>query len=66
MDPMETNDTLEDEFMYIVEQTIETGDCNQLRNVINIYKNKIHKNYIEIAENIYYQLVQEKFEDIRL
>jgi hypothetical protein len=66
MDPMETNDTLEDEFMYIVEQTIETGDCNQLRNVINIYKNKIHKNYIKIAENIYYDLVQEKFEDIIL
>ena len=63
---METNDTLEDEFMYIIERIIETGDCNQLRNTINLYKNKIHKNYIEIAENIYYQLVQEKFEDITL
>ena len=63
---METNDTLEDEFMYIVEQTIETGDCNKLKNIINLYKNKIHKNYIEIAENIYYDLVQEKFEDITL
>lgn len=66
MDPMEINNVLENDFIYIVEQIIETGDYNQLRNTINLYKNKIHKNYIEIAENIYYELVKEKFQDITL
>ena len=66
MDPLETNDTIEDEFMYIVEQIIETGDSNMLRNIINNYRGKIHKNYIDIAENILYELVKEKLEEISI
>ena len=66
MDPLETNDTIEDEFMYIVEQIIETGNSNMLRNIINNYRGKIHKNYIDIAENILYELVKEKLEEISI
>jgi hypothetical protein len=66
MDPLETNDTIEDEFMYIVERIIETGDSNILRNVINNYRGRIHKNYIDIAENILYELVKEKLEEISI
>jgi len=66
MDPMDTNESLEDIFMYSIEGIIETGDAKQLRILINCYKNKINKTYIQIAENLYYELVKEQFEEISL
>ena len=63
---MDTNESLEDIFMYSIENIIETGDSKQLRILINCYKNKINKTYIQIAENLYYELVKEQFEEISL
>ena len=63
---MDIAETLEDKFMYSIEEVIESGDTTQLRRLINEYKNKIHKGYIQIAENLYYELIKEQFEDISL
>lgn len=37
-----------------------------VRNVINNYRGRIHKNYIDMAQNILYELVKEKLEEISI
>jgi hypothetical protein len=58
----ENNDTIFDEFLYIIDQAIEQGDPNILQQAIKIYKNKISNNYIKMAEDMYNTLVIEKID----
>ena len=58
----ENNDTIYDQFLYIIDQAIEQGDPNILQQAIKIYKNKISNNYIKMAEDMYNTLVIEKID----
>lgn len=58
----ENNDTIYDEFLYIIDKAIEQGDPNILQQAIKIYKNKISNNYIKMAEDMYNTLVIEKID----
>jgi hypothetical protein len=58
----ENNDTIFDQFLYIIDQAIEQGDPNILQQAIKIYKNKISNNYIKMAEDMYNTLVIEKID----
>tara|TARA_B100000424_G_scaffold220714_1_gene179587 strand:- start:49 stop:345 length:297 start_codon:yes stop_codon:yes gene_type:complete len=60
------NDTLEEAFHYEVEQAIDTGNITFIKNAINDYGHLIDKSYIEWANSIVFQIVEEKMEDIML
>lgn len=60
------NDTIEEMFHYEVEKAIDSGDINIIKNAINDYGHLINKSYIEWANSIAFQIVEEKMEDIVL
>ena len=60
------NDTLEEAFHYEVEKAIENGNINFIKNAIICYGHLIDKSYIEWANSIAFQIVEEKMEDISL
>ena len=62
----EINDTYEDQFMFEIDRAIEFGDCSIILNAIRNYKLLINDNYIKMADNIYQELIQEKFELIKI
>lgn len=60
------NDTIEEMFHYEVEKAIDSGDINIIKNAINDYGHLINKSYIEWANSIAFEIVEEKMEDIVL
>lgn len=62
----EQNDTIYDQFLFAVDQAIEKGEPNDLRKIIKFYKDKIGENYIQMAKNMYEELVMEHFEDMTI
>ena len=60
------NDTIEEMFHYEVEKAIDSGDINIIKNAIKDYGHLIDKSYIEWANSIVFQIVEEKMEDISL
>ena len=60
------NDTLEEAFNHEVEKAIENGNINFIKNAIKYYGHLIDKSYIEWANSIAIQIVEEKMEDIVL
>ena len=60
------NDTIYDQFLYKVDLAIEKGEPNDLRKIIVFYKDKIGDNYIQMAKNMYEELVLEHFEDMTI
>lgn len=57
------NDTLEEEFLYELDKTWDTGDIIFAQNAIKKYKDLISPCYIEKAFNAINELVIEKFEN---
>lgn len=60
------NDTIEEMFHYEVEKAIDSGDINIIKNAIKDYGHLINKSYIEWANSIVFQIVEEKMEIISL
>lgn len=60
------NDTLEDQFLFEVDKSADTGDETFILNAIKLYKGKIDNEYIKIAENILTILLEEKIESMEI
>ena len=60
----EPNDTIFDEFLFKIDEAVDSGEPNMLKQLIKDYNNKISENYIKMAKEMYEQLVMEHFEDM--
>lgn len=60
------NDTIFDEFLYIIDVAIENGDPNILQQAIKKYQHLISERYIKMAKDMYFQLITEKVEDLNI
>ena len=54
------NDTIQDIFIYEIDKAIETGNINFIRNAIKDFGHLIDHSYIEWANSISIQIVEEK------
>lgn len=66
MDIETSNDSIEDQFQHLLDKAIEYGDCSYITTAINLYGKIIDQRYIELANKIYFQLVEEKIEDMSI
>lgn len=66
MDIETSNDTIEDYFQHLLDKAIEYGDCSYITTAINLYGKIIDQQYIDLANKIYFQLVEEKIEDMSI
>ena len=60
------NDTIFDQFLYLIDVAIEEGNPNILRDIINEYKNLINESYINMAKAMYEELVLEKMDNMTI
>ena len=58
------NDTIQDIFIYEIDKAIETGNINFIRNAIKDFGHLIDHSYVEWANSISLQIVEEKIEDM--
>ena len=61
-----SNENLIEDFMYYIDSAIESGNANKLKIYIDYYKNLIPISYINIAINVYNELILEKIEDLNI
>jgi len=59
------NTTVYDNFLYMIDLAIESGNASILQEAIKTYKD-IPKVYINMAQRIYMELITEQIEDIIL
>lgn len=59
------NTTIYDNFLYIIDLAIESGNASILQKAIKTYKD-IPEVYINMAKTIYLQLITEQIEEISL
>ena len=59
------NTTVYDNFLYIIDLAIESGNTSIIQQAIKDYKD-IPKIYINMAKTIYLQLITEQIEEITL
>tara|TARA_B100001093_G_C26826725_1_gene1014377 strand:+ start:1713 stop:1910 length:198 start_codon:yes stop_codon:yes gene_type:complete len=62
----DSNDTIYDKFLYIIDIAIEKGDVNILKQAISDYKSKISYTYIKMAEKMYQEMIIEKIDDLNI
>ena len=62
----QANEAIIDEFFIAINQTIDSGDANIVKSLFIKYKNILPKNYIVMANDIIFELTQEKFELISI
>lgn len=60
------NDTYIDLFLLEAGKTIESGNIVYIKNAITTYTNIIDKSYIEWANSLILEIIQEKLETIEL
>ena len=60
------NDTYQEQFLYEIDRAIEYGDPNIISNAVRSYKCLISEKYIIMANNIYYELINEKMESMSI
>ena len=60
------NLTYQDLFIFEIEKAIETGDIKIIKEAINDYNSLIDKSYIEWANSIILQIVEESIADMNL
>lgn len=58
------NDTPQDQFMHLINLAIEYGNIDYIKQGINEYKNIIDNSYIENANNIMMQILEEQIEEM--
>ena len=61
-----TNDTIFDQFLYIIDTAIEEGNPTILQKAITEYEGKISVTYINMAKSMYEQLILEKIDDMSI
>ena len=59
------NTTIYDNFLYLIDLAIESGNASILQQAIKTYRN-IPDVYINMAKTIYLQLITEQIEEIKL
>ena len=59
------NTTVYDNFLYIIDTAIESGNASMIQQAIKTYKD-IPEVYINMAKTIYLQLITEQIEEIKL
>lgn len=59
------NTTVYDNFLYMIDLAIESGNASIIQQAIKTYKD-IPEVYINMAKTIYVELITEKIEDIKL
>lgn len=59
------NTTIYDNFLYLIDLAIESGNASILQQAIKTYRD-IPEVYINMAKTIYLQLITEQIEDIKL
>tara|TARA_B100001741_G_C16438687_1_gene544567 strand:- start:320 stop:613 length:294 start_codon:yes stop_codon:yes gene_type:complete len=60
------NDTPQDHFNYLLDLAIEYGDIKYIQQAIYLYKNVIHKSYIDNANALSVQIIEEQIEDMNI
>ena len=60
------NDTIPDMFHFEVETAIDTGNINVIRKAISDYGHLLDKSYIEWANSIALQIVEEKIDSMEI
>lgn len=63
---LNSNDTIQDRFLYEIDQTIVTGDTKYIINAIKKYKNDIDNSYIVMATNVLNSLLEETLEEMEI
>ena len=62
----QSNDTIFDQFLFLIDQGIEYGNPDIILEAIKNYRQYIGENYIKMAEQMYLSLIQEKLENIAI
>ena len=65
-DSNESNESNEELFHSYIDRSIETGDVKFIQFAIKEFKNKIHISYINFANTILMQLIEEQIQDMEL
>lgn len=60
------NDTYEEQFLFQLDRAIEYGDPNIVSVAVRLYKSLISEKYIIMGNNIYYELINEKIENMSI
>ena len=55
-----SNDTIFDQFLYEIDRAVETGNLDIIKHAVNKYRPHLSKNYIKMAESMYFTLLEEK------
>ena len=64
--PCFDNSNIYEHFTIIANYTIETGNPKYLEQYIKKYRKLLNKSHIEMANNIIFQLTEEKLEDMNI
>ena len=62
----QSNDTIFDQFLFLIDQGVEYGDPDIILQAIKNYKQYIGENYIKMAQQMYLSLIQEKLDNIAI
>lgn len=60
------NDTPQDHFNYLLDLAIEYGDIRYIQHAIYLYKTIIDKSYIDNANALSLQIIEEQIEDMNI
>tara|TARA_B100000035_G_C20795134_1_gene462929 strand:+ start:248 stop:478 length:231 start_codon:yes stop_codon:yes gene_type:complete len=61
-----SNDTIYDAFLFEIDRAIDKGDINIIKNAIKDFGNLLDKSYIEWANSIALQIVEEKIDSMQI
>lgn len=61
-----SNDTVEEQFLYEIDRSIETGDSKYIISAIKKYYNLVSNSYIVMATDVLAQLAEETFENMKI
>ena len=63
---IDSNDTIEEQFLYEIDSAIEKNNPRIIFNLIKNFENKIQKSYIDFAYKVYNDLVMDEFAYMQL
>jgi len=61
-----SNDTIQDVFLYEIDKAIDSGNIMYIKNAIKDFGNLLDKSYIEWANSISLQIVEEKIDSMEI
>ena len=60
------NDSIQDVFLYEIDKAIDSGNIIYIKNAIKDFGNLLDKSYIEWANSIALQIVEEKIDSMEI